>query len=300
MRTGPLRVKPGRFEEVSGRVLAPLVPEEVVRGQALRLGEVVDRAVEPVRPGLDADAGDAALGVAELGVESRGLHLELLDEVGGRDVGRDDLVLVRGGRARRAVDQQVAAVAARPVEGEADDVGRLVGPVQALAARVGEAGREAHDLVRVAVDQGELRDSPRVHGEAHVRARRVEDGALRGHVDRLLHAPDLEHDGQVAGLADLDLDLVLDVLLEAGDLDRHLVGAGEEEVEQEQPLAAGRRGGRGSPCRVGQSHRRPGDRGLRGVRDAAGDPSAGFLGAGRRRKEESRQCESRHARGADG
>ncbi len=138
-------------------LLASRVPEEVVRGQALGLGEVVDRAVVAVRPGLDAHAGDAALGVAELSVEGRGLDLELLDEVGRRDVARDDLVGVGRGRARSPVDQQVAAVAARAVVGEPDDVRRLVGPVQPLVTRVGEAGGEAHDLVRVAVDQRELR-----------------------------------------------------------------------------------------------------------------------------------------------
>src|SRR5262249_61151526 len=70
-------------------LLAPGLPEEVVGAEARRLREEVDRAVQRVRAGLDRDAGDAALGVAELRVEGRGLHPELLAEVGGRDVGGD-------------------------------------------------------------------------------------------------------------------------------------------------------------------------------------------------------------------
>ena len=227
-----------------GALLASRVAEVVVRGQALRLGEVVDRAVVAVRPGLDAHAGDAALGIAELRVESRRLDPELLNHVGGRDVGRDDLVLVGGGGARHAVDQEVAAVAARAVIGVPDDVGRLVRPVQPLVTRVGEAGREAHDLVRIAVDQGELRDPLLVDGEPHARVRRVEGRGFGGDADGLLHCPDLEHDGKLARLAHLELYVVLDVLLEAGHLDRHLVRAGEQVVDLEEAFAVRRHGGR--------------------------------------------------------
>ncbi len=280
--------------------LASRVPEEVVRRHALRLGEVVDRAVVAVRPRLDAHAGDAALGVAELGVEGGRLHLELLHHVGGRDVARDDLVLVRGGGARHAVDEEVAAVAARAVVGVPDDVGRLVRPVQPLVTRVGEAGREAHDLVGVAVDQRQLRDALLVHREADAGVRVVQREALRGDADGFLQAPDLERDGQVAGLADLEQHVVLDVLLEARDLDRHLVGAREQEADLEQAVGVGRRGGRRASRRVRDGHGRPGDRRLGGVRHPAGDSPACLLSLQGQGEDEKRQQEGQGAVHASG
>ena len=48
--------------------------------------------------------------------------------------------VVRGGGARRAVDQQVAAVAARAIHGVPDDVRRLERPIQPLVAGVRQAG----------------------------------------------------------------------------------------------------------------------------------------------------------------
>ena len=248
--------------------------------------------MEAVRPGLDADAGHTALGVAELGVEGRGLDPELLNEIGGRDVGRDDLVGVRGGGARRAVDQQVAAVAARAVVGVPDDVRRLVRPVQPLVTRVGQAGRESHDLVRVAVDQRELREALRVHREAQVGVRLVERGPLGGDDDFLLHGSDFEHDGQVARLVDLEPHVIPDVLLETRDLDRDLVGAGKQIVDLEQAFAVGRGRHRRASCHVRDAHGSPGNRCLAGVRDSAGYPGACFLSEQGNRHEKGHQHEN--------
>src|SRR5262249_36181746 len=55
------------------------IGEEIVGREAARLAPEVGRAMQRVRAGLDADAGDAAFGVAELSVEGRGLDFEFLD-----------------------------------------------------------------------------------------------------------------------------------------------------------------------------------------------------------------------------
>ncbi len=200
-------------------VLAAGLAEEVVGAELVRLREVVRRAMEGVGPGLDADAGDAALRVAELRVERRGLHLELLHEVGRRHVGRDDLVGVGGGGARGAVDQQVAAVAARALVGVADDVRRLVRAIQTLAAGVRQAGRQPHDLVGVTVDQWQRRDARLIDHQPEVGVGRV-DGRRRGRDgERLFHRADLEHDLHVDGLGHRHDDVVLDVLLEPLEFD---------------------------------------------------------------------------------
>src|SRR6266508_2851939 len=84
------------------------VAEEIVGREVARLTNEVARAVQRIRARLDADAGHAAFGVAELGVEGRGLDFEFLDDVRGRHVRRDHLVGVGRGRARRAANQPSA------------------------------------------------------------------------------------------------------------------------------------------------------------------------------------------------
>src|SRR5215510_11181988 len=98
------------------------VAEEIVGREAAWLANVVARAVQRVRARLDADAGHAALGVAELGVVGRGLDFEFLDDVSRRNVRRDHLVGVVRGSARRAVNRQVAAIGPGPCNCEADNV----------------------------------------------------------------------------------------------------------------------------------------------------------------------------------
>ena len=103
--------------------------------------------------------------------------------------------------------------------------------------------------------------------------------------------PDLEHDREVAGLADLELQPVLEVLLEARHLDRHLVGAGEQVVDLEQALTAGRRGDRRAPGRVRDDHGGPGNRRSGRVQHVARDSPARFLSVQERREEKQRRQE---------
>ena len=222
--------------------LAAGLPEEVVRPPLVRLREVVGRAAEAVRPRLDADARDPALGVAELGVERRRLHLEFLHEVGGRHVGRDDLVGVRRGGARRAVNQQVAAVAARALEGVADDVRRLVRPIQPLAARVRQARRETHDLVGIAVDQRQRREARLIHHQPQVRVRGVHRGASATTLTDSSMRADFQDDRQVARLASIwrtTFSWTYFLKPASSTVDR--VGAGQQVVDLEQALLVGRR-----------------------------------------------------------
>src|SRR5205085_2662609 len=69
------RSAPAVEQEIRAR-RAGLVQEEVVRPKARPLESIAHRAMEVVSAALDADVGDAALGLSELRVEGRGLHLE--------------------------------------------------------------------------------------------------------------------------------------------------------------------------------------------------------------------------------
>jgi len=71
-------------------------------------------------------------------------------------------------------DQQVAAVAARAVEGVADDVRRLEGPIQSRVTGEAQAGRQSHDLIGIAVQQRETLEEFQIHGEPQARISRVQ------------------------------------------------------------------------------------------------------------------------------
>src|SRR5262249_40521589 len=78
----------------SGVGRAGLIVEEVVGPEIGALEGISSRAVEIVGAGFQTDVSDAALRLSELRVESGGLHLKLLNDVGRRHVGSDHLVAV--------------------------------------------------------------------------------------------------------------------------------------------------------------------------------------------------------------
>ena len=162
--------------------------------------------MQRVGAGLDAQVGDAPFGVAEAGVERGGLHLELLDDVGRRHVGGDDLAGVRGRGARHAVDRQVAAVAARAVHRVADDVGRLERPIEPGRAGVRDAGGEADQRVRIAVRRRQLGDPPGIDDVAERGVGGLEQRRRRRYGDFFDGAADLERDVELEAIGDADLE----------------------------------------------------------------------------------------------
>src|SRR5262245_38607076 len=101
----PKRSAPSGVIEIrEGDVIG--VAEEVIGEQRSRHLGIGGRPVERVRSRLDAKVGHAAFGVAEAGVESRGLDLEFLDQVLGRNERSDDFAGVGRGGAGHAVDRK--------------------------------------------------------------------------------------------------------------------------------------------------------------------------------------------------
>src|SRR5205085_10426338 len=74
------------IEQKIGTRRAGLVQEKIIGPKAGTLEGVVGGSVETVGAALDADVGDAALGLPELRVEGVGLNFELLHDVGRRNV----------------------------------------------------------------------------------------------------------------------------------------------------------------------------------------------------------------------
>jgi hypothetical protein len=159
------------------------VGEEVVGEQLLRRLGDVGAAPQLVRARLDRQVDHAAFGIARRRVEGRGLHLELLDDVGRRDVGGDDFVGVGGRGARHAVDRQVVAVAARTRHRVADDVRRLEGAIETRRTGGGDARGEADERIGIAVGRGQLRDASRVDDVAERRGGGLEQRRVRRDVD---------------------------------------------------------------------------------------------------------------------
>jgi hypothetical protein len=92
--------------------------------------------VKVVRAALRNDAGDAALGVAELSIVRRGLNSEFLCGIAGRNVRGDYLVGICRRGTRGAIDQEIAADATRAAHCEVGDVCRFERSIQTGAAGV--------------------------------------------------------------------------------------------------------------------------------------------------------------------
>src|SRR5262249_10233603 len=113
------------------------------------------------------DACYAAFSVAELRVKGCGLDLEFLNDVGGRNVGGDDLVAVGPCGAGRAVDSEITPVGAGSADRESDYMGWLEWAIESLIARERHPGRESDHCVGIAVHQRQLGDSTSIYGLAH-------------------------------------------------------------------------------------------------------------------------------------
>ena len=185
---------------------AGLVQEEIVGPETGALEGVVDAAVEVVGAALDADVGDAALGLAELGVEGVGLDLELLHDVGGRHVGGGDFEGIGGGGGRRAVNRDVVQVALGAAHREVDDVGGFERTVQADAAVERHAGGQADQQERIAVGERQIRDAFGIDHGAQGGGFGVEQRSLRAHRHRLLRGADFQRDADVQAVGHADFD----------------------------------------------------------------------------------------------
>ena len=237
----------------------------------------IGRARERVAARLDAQVGHASLGVAHRRVEGGRLHLELLDDVGRRHVRRDDLAGVRGGGARHAVDGQVAAVAARAVHRVADDVRRLEGTIEARRAGVGDAGGQADQVVRIAVRRRQLGDAPGVDDVAERAVGGFEERRLGADGHFLDRAANFERDVELEPIGDAHVDRFTHPLLESRELDRDLVGAGNQIGNLKEPVRV--RHGRNVRAHrdVRRGHRGAWHQTLAGVDDRSRDRASRVL-----------------------
>ena len=245
------------------------VGEEIVGEQALRRLREIGRARERIAARLDAQVGHASLGVAHRRVEGGRLHLELLDDVGWRHVRRDDLSGVRRGSARHAVDGQVAAVAARAVHRVPDDVRRLEGTIEAGRAGVGDAGGQADQVVRIAVRRRQLGDAPGIDDVAERAVGGFEEGRRGADRHFLDRAANFERDLELEPIGDADVDRFTHPLLESRELDRDLVGPGNQIGNLKESIAV--RHGRNVRAHrdVRRGHRGAGHQALAGVDDCS-------------------------------
>ena len=199
------RTTPAVEEEVRTRC-AGLVQEEVVGPEAGTLEGIVRAAVEGVGPALDADVGDAALGLAELGVEGVGLHLELLHDVGRRHIGRSHFIGIGGRGSGRAINRNVVQVAAGSTHGEVDDMGRLERAIQADAAIKGNAGGESDQQERIPVRERQAGYALGVDHGAEGGALRIQQRDFAGYRDLLFRRADFHGDVDIQAVGNPDFD----------------------------------------------------------------------------------------------
>src|SRR6185295_4682020 len=142
--------KAGTIREAVRSTLPLGIAKEVVGSPTSGLEPVVNRAMKVVRAAFGNDAGDATFGVAELSVVRRGLYSEFLCRIAGRNVRSDYFVGICCRRAGGAIDQEIAADAARAAHREVRDVGWFKRSIQTRAAGIGNTRRQIDKHVRIA------------------------------------------------------------------------------------------------------------------------------------------------------
>ena len=184
-------------------------------------------------PGLGDGVDDRAGGPAELGVELVGDHLEFLDRFDWRPRLRprplaDDVVVVVA-----AVQHVVVVARVLAVDGD-----------RVAAERLGadgrdDAGEQADEADEVAVDRRQLDELARGDVAADLLGGHVEHRRFRRDVDDFADRPDLERHVDRRRLADLELHVAAQELLEALQLGADFVSPRHDAADDEGAVLAG-------------------------------------------------------------
>src|SRR6185312_11868608 len=178
--------------------------EVIGRVKGLVAGEVEEVSVQVVGAGLGDDVDEAAAGIAVLGQELVGHHLELRDGVLRERLahGAIELAVVFNAIDHDVVGARTLAVYA---EAAALSAGRLWR----------DAGNGKREVSKVAAVGGKVFDLLRGDGLAGRGAVGIDDGDLAGDFNALLRAADLKCQGQRSRLRDGERDAGFDEVVEA-------------------------------------------------------------------------------------
>jgi len=273
------RRAPPIVSKVAARDVITVREEEVGRQFRGHL-DVVGRAVKGVGSRFETHVDDAALGLADGGVERRGLHLELADQVGGRNPGRDEFVSGPGvsrGAVYRAVQHHIAAVRAGSIHGVSHDVSRLERAVQGEAHGEGDPGRQLDEVVGVTVRNRQFGHPAGVHHRAHGSAGGFQQRRFRHHRYLFCNLAYLQGEIDLEPVVDAQFKAVLNHTLEPGGLGFDAVGAGDQVRQQVVALSVGHRGYGDAGCDVGGFDRSIGNYGPCGIQHAAQNGAARLL-----------------------
>ncbi len=266
--------------------------EVLGRIERLAAQELVDRAVQIVRAGLQRHVDDAAGGAAVLRVVAVGDDLELLDRVDRRHVG--DVVAALNRVVRRAVEQVLVVAVRAAVDRPVGDRAVVERPLIDRRSVVGDARRQVRQHERIARVERQLRHAHVVDDHAAIGLGRFDRFADDRH--RLADRSDLHLDRQRDRRADFQLHLFLRVLAEAFELDGECIETWFEEGKIVEAVAARDRGRRFVRRRIHRGDRGAGKRQAAGVGDGACDGTAELLRRGRLdgRGHERHECAYTH------
>ena len=253
------------------------VREEVVGHHRPRRLHVVGLAVEHVGAGLQHQIRDAPFGVPQGCVERCRFDLEFLDETLGRYERRGDLAGIGRGAARDPVDRHVAAIRARAIHREADDVRRFERPIEARRTLERRSWRQADERERVAVRNRQLGDTPCVDDLSERSTARLEERCRR--VDRHFFrgSANLQRQLELQPVADTNLDTATDERPEARELDADPIVTGNQIRRLKEALIVRDDGDVGAHRHVGDGDLCAGQHAFAGVEDRARNRAASLL-----------------------
>ncbi len=225
--------------------------------------------MEGVGTGASGEEFDTAAGTTVFSVEVGAEELEFADGFdGGTRFAGDDAATFNAGGGD-AIDKHFLAAAG--------GAGNL-----RVAGIAGDAGGEEGELFEVALfagdEEGEFEELGAVDGGAEIGGGSLERGDVAGDIDGLFDGAEFERGIEGDGLGNVEADIGVDIVLEAGGFDGDFVDTDGELLEDVIAGGAGDRfigdgGGGIAGGDVGL-----GDAGAGGIGDAAGDGAKGGLG----------------------
>ena len=211
--------------------------EEASRIQLGVAIELPRGSMKRVRARLGDDAHLAAGGVAVLGGEVVGLNAHFLDGIRRRGIEAGRLIEVREHRAVQREEIVVRIAAVDRHDRALTAIGGVLVRADGGDARVGAGQRDD-----VAAVHGQILDALIVDQVRLRRVARLDDAGAAGDDDFFSEAADAEREIETDVGAGGDLDVLLHLGLEPGQLDFDLIGAARQRLQIEEAGGVGRGG----------------------------------------------------------
>ena len=235
----------------------------------------------PVGAGLDHHVDNAALEVAELRGRVVGDHLEFLNRIQVRLVGREvvgHLIVID------AVEQEIVRLFAVAVHVWTSAASAPDAVVETGGIGRGNPGRQQRKSHRIAADQRGVYDGVGVDHRPDLRAVGLQDRRVGAYGDAFGKRPHRHHHIHAGALVQFQNQARIAIHFETGRLHAEIVASHRDAGESVNAVGIASGGKFNAAVHILGGHRRVGDGRPRGIGNPAGDAGADFLRGQRQRE----------------